>query len=204
MIVRRERQTGYTKSGAELHKEDVMAAFKDWKIWAFAVGQFGSISMLYGYSVFLPTIIKGTSRVSPPSQSKSFNAKLLPNNRPRQMDRSPSPSPHDPLLHHRCNLLSHRRKTFRQPPTSWTFPKWLRPYLDHWLHNPHLQGLSGRSLLRLLPNRHRALHHSRYSISVVADKPATVWQTDNRDCATAYDRELCGNHGSICTSNTSP
>ena len=46
MIVRRERQIGYTASSVEFHKEDMMAAFKDWKIYAFAIGQFGSISMV--------------------------------------------------------------------------------------------------------------------------------------------------------------
>ena len=32
---------------------------KDWKIYAFCVGQFGVDTMLYGYSTFLPTIIRG-------------------------------------------------------------------------------------------------------------------------------------------------
>lgn len=59
MIVRRERQVGHTASSEEFHKEDFKLAIKDWKIWMFALGQFGSIAMLYGYSVFLPTIIKG-------------------------------------------------------------------------------------------------------------------------------------------------
>lgn len=58
MIVRRERQFGQTKSAQEFHKQDVYLALKDWKIYAFCAGQFGSDTMLYGYSTFLPTIIK--------------------------------------------------------------------------------------------------------------------------------------------------
>jgi sugar phosphate permease len=53
------RQAGYSSSGDQLHKKDVYKAFRDWKIWAFCVAQFGVDTMLYGYSVFLPTIIRG-------------------------------------------------------------------------------------------------------------------------------------------------
>ena len=58
MMVRRQRQIGYSSSADQLHKEDVFKALKDWKIWVFAAGQFGADTMLYGYSTFLPTIIK--------------------------------------------------------------------------------------------------------------------------------------------------
>ena len=58
LILRLERQTGYTKSAQEFSKEDMILGLKDWKIWIFGIGQFGSITMLYGYSVFLPSIIK--------------------------------------------------------------------------------------------------------------------------------------------------
>lgn len=57
--VRRKRQVGQTKSAQKLHKADVYQALKDWKIWAFAAGQFCADTMLYGYSFFLPTIIQG-------------------------------------------------------------------------------------------------------------------------------------------------
>ncbi|KAL8850232.1 MAG: hypothetical protein Q9221_004831 [Calogaya cf. arnoldii] len=57
--VRRNRQLGQTASAQEFHKADVFAAFRDWKVYAFCVGQFGTDTMLYGYSTFLPTIIKG-------------------------------------------------------------------------------------------------------------------------------------------------
>lgn len=59
LIARRKRQFGQTKSAQELHAVDVYQALKDWKIWIFAVGQFCADTMLYGYSIFLPTIIKG-------------------------------------------------------------------------------------------------------------------------------------------------
>ncbi|KAL8784105.1 MAG: hypothetical protein Q9213_004164 [Squamulea squamosa] len=59
MKVRLDRQVGQTASAQEFHKADVYAALKDWKVYAFCAGQFGTDTMLYGYSTFLPTIIKG-------------------------------------------------------------------------------------------------------------------------------------------------
>ncbi|KAF2148850.1 MFS general substrate transporter [Myriangium duriaei CBS 260.36] len=38
---------------------DCRKGLKDWKIYAFCAGQFCGDTMLYGYSTFLPTIIKG-------------------------------------------------------------------------------------------------------------------------------------------------
>lgn len=55
---RLKRQTGYTKKAAEFHWDDVKKAFKDWRVWTFCFAQFGSDTMLYGYSTFLPTIIR--------------------------------------------------------------------------------------------------------------------------------------------------
>lgn len=59
MIIRKERQSGYSKSADEFIKADVLKGLKDWKIWMFCLGQFGVDTMLYGYSTFLPTIIRG-------------------------------------------------------------------------------------------------------------------------------------------------
>ncbi|KAH7367765.1 high-affinity nicotinic acid transporter [Plectosphaerella cucumerina] len=56
---RMRRQVGHTRSGDEFHKEDAIAGFKDLKIWLFCLGQFGGDVILYGYSTFLPTIIRG-------------------------------------------------------------------------------------------------------------------------------------------------
>ncbi|KAL6354302.1 hypothetical protein LRP88_11628 [Fusarium phalaenopsidis] len=50
---------GYLFSSDQMHKEDVYAGLKDWKIWLFCIGQFGGDVILYGYSTFLPTIIRG-------------------------------------------------------------------------------------------------------------------------------------------------
>jgi len=41
-----------------MHKADVYEGLRDWKIWLFCVGQFGGDMILYGFSTFLPTIIK--------------------------------------------------------------------------------------------------------------------------------------------------
>ncbi|XDG05128.1 hypothetical protein ABKA04_004743 [Annulohypoxylon sp. FPYF3050] len=56
---RHMRHYGHTESALKFSKSDMMAAFKDWKIWLFCLGQFGVDTMLYGYSTFLPTIIRG-------------------------------------------------------------------------------------------------------------------------------------------------
>ncbi|EON66979.1 hypothetical protein W97_06095 [Coniosporium apollinis CBS 100218] len=62
MILRRSREAGQTTSAQEFHWNDVRAALKDWKVWAFCFAQFGSDTMLYGFSTFLPTIIRGINR----------------------------------------------------------------------------------------------------------------------------------------------
>lgn len=59
MATRHARQTGYTTSASEFHWKDVRAGLTDWKIYVFCFAQFGGDTMLYGYSTFLPTIIKG-------------------------------------------------------------------------------------------------------------------------------------------------
>ncbi|KAM5345714.1 hypothetical protein ACJ41O_011575 [Fusarium nematophilum] len=57
MRERHAREYGNTESSREFSKADMMRAFKDWKVWAFCIGQFGVDTMLYGFSTFLPTII---------------------------------------------------------------------------------------------------------------------------------------------------
>lgn len=64
VVIRKERQVGYTKSADEFNREDVIKGLKDWKIWMFCAGQFGADTILYGYSTFLPTIIKGLGKWS--------------------------------------------------------------------------------------------------------------------------------------------
>ena len=59
MIRRRSREMGQTASAQEFHWEDVLHGLTDWKVYAFCFGQFGADTMLYGFSTFLPTIIKG-------------------------------------------------------------------------------------------------------------------------------------------------
>ncbi|KAF2641277.1 MFS general substrate transporter [Massarina eburnea CBS 473.64] len=69
------RQTGYTAKAAEFHWEDVMKCVKDWKVWAFCFAQFGCDTMLYGYSTFLPTIIKG---IQPTASSALIQVYTIP------------------------------------------------------------------------------------------------------------------------------
>lgn len=61
MLRRRAKQQGHTSSSDSQQWNDVRAAFTDWKVWMFCVGQLGFDAMLYGYSTFLPTIIEGLS-----------------------------------------------------------------------------------------------------------------------------------------------
>lgn len=59
LVLLREAEIGQTKSAQELHKEDVVHGARDWTTWAFAVCQYCDNTMLYSFSVFLPSIING-------------------------------------------------------------------------------------------------------------------------------------------------
>jgi MFS family permease len=59
VILRKNREVGQTLSAQKYHRADVKKAFTSWQNWAFYCAQFGCGTMLYGYSTFLPTIIKG-------------------------------------------------------------------------------------------------------------------------------------------------
>ena len=59
MVLLREAETGQTKSAQELHWPDVKAGMLDWKTYAYGLTQFCNNAMLYGFSAFLPTIIRG-------------------------------------------------------------------------------------------------------------------------------------------------
>ena len=75
MAIRHARQSGYTTSASEFHWRDVRAGLKDWKIYTFCVGQFGADTMLYGYSIFLPTIIRG---INPTYSTATVQALTIP------------------------------------------------------------------------------------------------------------------------------
>ncbi|EAW08833.1 putative MFS transporter [Aspergillus clavatus NRRL 1] len=66
IVRRRSRYVGQTASAQKFHWADVKEGFLDWRIYAFSLGQFGVDTMLYGYSTFLPTIIKGMGSWSTP------------------------------------------------------------------------------------------------------------------------------------------
>jgi len=59
MLNIRFREVGQTASGQKFHWADVKEGAKDFQLWAFSIAQFGEDVMLYGFSTFLPTIIKG-------------------------------------------------------------------------------------------------------------------------------------------------
>ena len=54
----RDEREASTPSAGTLHRLDVLAAFKDWKVWAFSVLNFLADIQIFSYAYFLPTIIK--------------------------------------------------------------------------------------------------------------------------------------------------
>jgi MFS family permease len=74
-VARLRRQTGYTKNAAEFHWDDVIKCFKDWKVWLFCFAQFGTDTMLYGFSTFLPTIIRA---IMPKASSATVQVLTIP------------------------------------------------------------------------------------------------------------------------------
>ncbi|KAI5837308.1 major facilitator superfamily domain-containing protein [Morchella snyderi] len=66
LVKRRGREVSNTASAQAFHWADVKKCFTDWKCWAFAFAQFGIDTMLYGFSTFLPTIIKAIGNWSNP------------------------------------------------------------------------------------------------------------------------------------------
>ncbi|EJD43902.1 MFS general substrate transporter [Auricularia subglabra TFB-10046 SS5] len=58
MHARRLSQQGESLSAQEFHWRDVKAALKVWKVWAFAVAQFGTNTMVRSFSIFLPTVLQ--------------------------------------------------------------------------------------------------------------------------------------------------
>ncbi|KAJ5439112.1 transporter [Penicillium daleae] len=66
VVRRRSRYVGQTASAQKFHWADVKEGALDWKVHAICIAQFGVDTMLYGYSTFLPTIIKGMGRWSTP------------------------------------------------------------------------------------------------------------------------------------------
>ncbi|KAL8955323.1 MAG: hypothetical protein Q9193_006783 [Seirophora villosa] len=59
LIIRgtRDQREASSLSARTLHRHDVLAAVKDWKIWAFSVLNFLADIQIFSYAIFLPTII---------------------------------------------------------------------------------------------------------------------------------------------------
>lgn len=58
LLALRRADMGQTASAQELHMSDVKDAAQDWKVYAFCVCHFCTNTMLYSFSIFLPTIIR--------------------------------------------------------------------------------------------------------------------------------------------------
>lgn len=72
ILARRAGQTGVSDV---FEWKDVRKGLKDWKIYVFCAGQFCQDTMLYGYSTFLPTIIKA---IRPESSSAIVQVLTIP------------------------------------------------------------------------------------------------------------------------------
>ncbi|OQN98809.1 hypothetical protein B0A48_15155 [Cryoendolithus antarcticus] len=72
VVRRREAQLGVSDV---FDWKDVRKGLKDWKIYVFSAGQFCQDTMLYGYSTFLPTIIKA---IRPQSSSAIVQVLTIP------------------------------------------------------------------------------------------------------------------------------
>jgi MFS family permease len=57
LLARHTREYGMTASARKFSKVDMYKAFKDWKVWAFCCGQFGSDAMLYSKLPFFPCFL---------------------------------------------------------------------------------------------------------------------------------------------------
>ncbi|KAI1906011.1 hypothetical protein LOZ12_005886 [Ophidiomyces ophidiicola] len=66
MKARRSLEIGQTDSAQQFHMKDAKEGAKDWTILLFCLGQFGVDAVLYGYSTFLPTIIRGIGQWTAP------------------------------------------------------------------------------------------------------------------------------------------
>lgn len=71
MITVRRREFGQTASAQKFHWDDVRDGAKDWKLWIFSAAGFCEDIMLYGFSTFLPTIIKGIGKWTAPQAQAS-------------------------------------------------------------------------------------------------------------------------------------
>ncbi|KAL9596342.1 MAG: hypothetical protein Q9219_005859 [cf. Caloplaca sp. 3 TL-2023] len=54
----RDEREASTPSAQTLHRSDVVAAFKDWKVWLFCLMNFPGDIQLFSYAIFLPTIVQ--------------------------------------------------------------------------------------------------------------------------------------------------
>ncbi|KAI4189871.1 MAG: hypothetical protein LQ346_005034 [Caloplaca aetnensis] len=71
----REEREASTTSAQTLHRSDVQAAVKDWKVWAFCLLNFPGNVQLFTYAIFLPTIIKA---INPAWSSINVQALTVP------------------------------------------------------------------------------------------------------------------------------
>lgn len=62
LVVMRQREVGQTTSAQQFHWLDVKEGARDWQLWLYSIGSFCEDIMLYGFSTFLPTIIRAIGK----------------------------------------------------------------------------------------------------------------------------------------------
>jgi hypothetical protein len=66
LLAIRRNEIGQTESAEKFHWSDVLEGAKDWQLWIFSISAFTNDIMLYGFSTFLPVIIKGIGKWTAP------------------------------------------------------------------------------------------------------------------------------------------
>jgi MFS family permease len=165
MMLRKQRQVGHTTSADEFHKADVVAGLKDWKIWAFCIGQFGVDTMLYGYSVRLPP---GPNQLL----FADHLADLPPNHHPwpRHLDDRTGSSSHDPVLCPGSHHLPDGRLVLRSTPAARAPDRGLRTRVHRRLRDSHRRRLQWRQILRLFPGCHGLVCYRWHSAGVATQQ----------------------------------
>ena len=131
VIVRKERQVGYSKSDDEMLKEDVMKGLKDWKVYVICVGQFGMDTMLYGQSSSIAFYFQ-CSLCQRLQHILAHHHQGL-----RGLGHCPNPSSHNPLLRTWSHYLPPGSASQRRAPRK----RFVRGYLWYNQHcgvwHPH-------------------------------------------------------------------
>lgn len=152
MVVRTQRHYGSTTSAQQFSKEDMVKAFKDWKVWLFCIGQFGCDTMLYGK--YCAERRRICSELDEPNDIRLFDFSPDYYQRLRFLVDGGDPTAHDSMLRSWRNHVHDNRLHFRSKADSRIILRNFRFNQHHRLWNFNFQYLGGRPLfwVRLRPS----------------------------------------------------